>query len=173
MENFVLWRHRARSVSRKIGGLAWARSSRTAPASADVVSLRRVSDASPPAHFSARLARRGAALTPRRGAPRLLLPCCLLVQLQGAQGCPCGVTAWDPCPSEGCVVGCALSAPCSMQSALELALGQGRPDQGGDAEGRLAPRATLAEGCATAWVLHNLNRTRTLNACVESGWHWC
>ena len=58
-----------------------------------------------------------------------------------------------------------------MQSALELALGQGRPDQGGDTEGRLAPRATLAEGSATAWVLHNLNRTRTQNACVaiESG----
>jgi hypothetical protein len=58
-----------------------------------------------------------------------------------------------------------------MQSALELALGQGRPDQGGDTEGRLAPRAKPAEGCATAWVLHNLNRTRTQNACVaiESG----
>ena len=58
-----------------------------------------------------------------------------------------------------------------MQSALELALGQGRPDQGGDAAGRLAPRAKPAEGCATAWVLHNLNRTRTQNACVaiESG----
>ena len=38
-------------------------------------------------------------------------------------------------------------------------------------EGRLAPRATLPEGSATAWVLHNLNRTRTQNACVaiESG----
>ena len=38
-------------------------------------------------------------------------------------------------------------------------------------EGRLAPRARLAEGCATAWVLHHLNRTRTQNACVaiESG----
>jgi len=56
-----------------------------------------------------------------------------------------------------------------MQSALELALGQGRPDQGGDAAGRLAPRARLAEGRATAWALHNLNRTRTQNACVESG----
>ena len=58
-----------------------------------------------------------------------------------------------------------------MQSALELALGQGRPDQGGDAKGRLAPRATLPEGRATAWALHNLNRTRTQNACVaiESG----
>ena len=38
-------------------------------------------------------------------------------------------------------------------------------------EGRLAPRARLPEGSATAWVLHNLNRTRTQNACVaiESG----
>ena len=38
-------------------------------------------------------------------------------------------------------------------------------------EGRLAPRAKLAEGRATAWVLDNLNRTRTQNACVaiESG----
>ena len=36
-------------------------------------------------------------------------------------------------------------------------------------EGRLAPRARLPEGSATAWALHNLNRTRTQNACVESG----
>ena len=82
--------------------------------------------------------------------------------------CPFGVRVWDPCPSEGCVV---ADARCSMQSALELAVGQGRPDQGGDAEGRLAPRDALAKGCATAWVSNNLNRTRTQNACVaiESG----
>ena len=38
-------------------------------------------------------------------------------------------------------------------------------------ERRLAPRARLPEGSATAWALHNLNRTRTQNACVaiESG----
>ena len=41
------------------------------------------------------------------------------------------------------------------------------------AEGRLAPHARLAEGCATAWVLHHLNRTRTQNACVECGLALC
>jgi hypothetical protein len=61
-------------------------------------------------------------------------------------------------------------APLLRVGARVGLLGDG---SGGDAEGRLAPRARLAEGCATAWALHNLNGTRTQNACVESGWHYC
>ena len=58
-----------------------------------------------------------------------------------------------------------------MQSALELALGQGRPDQGAtprDGSRRVLhlPRAELRPGSCII-----LNRTRTQNACVaiESG----
>ena len=96
-----------------------------------------------------------------------------LVHRYCSQGCPFDVTVWDPCPSEGCVVADARVA----RPALCSPRWSSRWDKGdrtrGDTEGRLAPRARLVEGSATAWVLHNLNRTRTQNACVECGLALC
>ena len=68
-------------------------------------------------------------------------------------------------PSEGFVVACGnqrLVAPLELaplDALWETASGKGT-------ERRLAPHPTLPYGYATAWVLHNLNRTRTQNACV-------
>ena len=176
MENFVLWRHRARSVSRKIGGLAWARSSRTAPASADVGLPRLISDASPVTHSGARPAPRAAGAAPRRAAPRPPHP--FLLWLAGclacSECCPFGVRVWDPCSFRGIRHRCARSAALlGVQLVAPLSAPGSETASGRATERRLAPHARLAEGYATAWVLHNLNRTRTQNACVESGWHYC
>ena len=109
-------------------------------------------------------------------------PCCLLVQLQGAQGCPCGVTAWDPCPSSGIRRRrCAQSRAARRSSALELALDCWETDRGATPRDGKAPRARRAEGRATAWVLHNfephphakrMRRDRVWLYCAEAG-HNC
>ncbi len=88
--------------------------------------------------------------------------------------CPFGVRVWDPCPFRGIRHRCARSAAqLGVQLVAPLSAPGSETASGRATERRLAPHARLAEGCATAWVSHNLNRTRTQNACVESGWHYC
>ena len=97
-----------------------------------------------------------------------------LVHRSCSQGCPFGVTVWDPCPFRGIRHRCARSAAqLGVQLVAPLSAPGSETASGRATERRLAPHARLAEGCATAWVSHNLNRTRTQNACVESGWHYC
>ena len=100
----------------------------------------------------------------------------LLVGLSGclacSECCPFGVRVWDPCPFRGIRHRCARSAAqLGVQLVAPLSAPGSETASGRGTEGRLAPRATLPYTYATAWVLHNLNRTRTQNACVaiESG----
>ena len=141
---------------------------------ADVVSLHLISDASPLARSGVRLSLDVAGGAPRRAAPRRRHP--FLLWLAGclacSECCPFGVRVWDPCPFRGIRHRCARSAALlGVQLVAPLSAPGSETASGRATERRLAPHARLAEGCATAWVLHHLNRTRTQNACVaiESG----
>ena len=88
--------------------------------------------------------------------------------------CPFGVRVWDPCPFRGIRHRCARSAAqLGVQLVAPLSAPGSETAFGRGTERRLAPQPTLPYSYATAWALRNLNRTRTQNACVESGWHYC
>ena len=83
--------------------------------------------------------------------------------------CPFGVRVWDPCPFRGIRHRCARSAALlGVQLVAPLSAPGCETASGKRTERRLAPHPTLTYSYATAWVLHNLNRTRTQNACVAS-----
>ena len=102
----------------------------------------------------------------------------LLVGLSGclacSECCPFGVRVWDPCPFRGIRHRCARSAAqLGVQLVAPLSAPGCETALGSGTERRLALHSTLPHSYATAWALNNLNGTRTQNACVESGWHYC